>query len=88
MHSGRELNFTRAELMMSAVKVSLSNRSKIPLPATRLSTKQLCLGNKHKCLFVCCILSVGALLVPRTFNHKSKSKQDRLHCMEAAVVLS
>ena len=31
--------------MMSAVKVSLSNRNKIPLPATSLSTKQLCPGD-------------------------------------------
>ena len=31
--------------MMSAVKVSLSNRNEFPLPATSLSTKQLCSGD-------------------------------------------
>ena len=38
--------------MMSAVKVSLSNRNEIPLPATSLSTKQLCPGDDRSYTYI------------------------------------
>ena len=38
--------------MMSAVKVSLSNRDEIPLPATSLSTKQLCPGDDRSYTYI------------------------------------
>ena len=37
---------------MSAVKVSLFNRNKIPLPATRLSTKQLSPGDDRSYTYI------------------------------------
>ena len=38
--------------MVSAVKVSLSNRNEIPLPATSLGTKQLCPGDERSYTYI------------------------------------
>ena len=68
--------------MMSAVKVSLSNRNDIPLPATSLSTKQPCPGDDRSYTYI-------SRIIPRPFAWGgSRAHSQLLHCDSTSTFAS
>ena len=59
---------------MSAVRISLPSRNKILLPATSISTKQLCPGDDRSYIYIsrmleCCRATVRILCAQKTIEY-------------------